>query len=296
MRQALKANVEWLPAHRVVELSRAHPPGGSDDALEAVRRIRLGVKDDEGKSVELDAGAVLIACGVANRRQGGKNEQDYEGQGVYYTALPSDAENVNKDDPIVIVGAGDTAGRAALMFAAKEAKVTMVVRGKLRDSMLPQLAKQIEGSSHITVREQSNITEYRGEAGQLTGVVVNGNQPALQTRTAYILIGADPDTKWLEDAGVQVKRTKPAARTGYVVTDTDVKVAAGQPTPPALATNVPGVFAAGDVRFRGVRRISMAAGEGAAAALSVHNYFTGRPQLLQVNGDTANAALRAYYT
>ncbi|GAA2921213.1 FAD-dependent oxidoreductase [Streptomyces enissocaesilis] len=99
-----------------------------------------------------------------------------------------------------------------------------------------------------------------------------------------MLIGADPDTKWLQGAGVQLTK-------GYVATGTDVT----GPAVPAYATSVPGVFAAGDVRYRGVRRIATAAGEGAAAALAVHNYFTGRAQLLQMDGDTANAALCAYY-
>ncbi|MFD0394665.1 hypothetical protein ACFQ3Z_29615 [Streptomyces nogalater] len=72
---------------------------------------------------------MVLSCGVAARRQGGKHERDYEGRGVYYMALPADAGQVSKDDSIVVVGAGDTAGRAALMFAEKSTKVTLLVRG-----------------------------------------------------------------------------------------------------------------------------------------------------------------------
>ncbi|WP_443072148.1 hypothetical protein [Streptomyces sp. WMMC1477] len=82
-----------------------------------------------------------------------------------------------------------------------------------------------------------------------------------------------------------------AVRGKYVVTGTNISGTAV----PAYATSVPGVFATGDVRYRGVRRIAMAAGEGAAAALAVPDYFTGRSQVLQTDGGTANAALSAYY-
>lgn len=229
---------------------------------------------------------MVVACGVAARRQGGKHEGDYEGRGVYYMALPADAGQVSKDDSVVVVGAGDTAGRAALMFAQKSTKVTLVVRGTLEGSaMLRQLVARMKQSG-IKVCEKTEIAEYVGTNGRLTDVRLRTPNKPLETlpvRAVYVLIGADPDTKWLQSANVQLAK-------GYVATGTDVG-----PDVPSYATSVPGVFAAGDVRYRGVRRIAMAAGEGAAAALAVHNYFTGRAQLLQMNGDTANAALCAYY-
>lgn len=234
----------------------------------------------------MSAAAVVVACGAAARRQGGKHETDYENQGVYYMALPADAEQVSENDEIVVVGAGDTAGRAALMFAEKAAKVTLVVRRTLEESaMLPILVKAIKESA-IRVRSKTEITEYVGTDGRLTSVRVKTGEATdtLPADAVYVLIGADPDTSWLKGAEVELKKN-------YVVTGTDVSGAAV----PAYATSVPGVFAAGDVRYRGVRRIAMAAGEGAAAALAVHNYFTGRAQLLRMDGDTANAALGAYY-
>ncbi|MET8565113.1 NAD(P)/FAD-dependent oxidoreductase [Streptomyces flaveolus] len=230
---------------------------------------------------------MVVACGAAARRQGGKHERDYEGRGVYYMALPADAEQISGGDSVVVVGAGDTAGRAALMFAQKSRKVTLLVRGTLEDSaMLPQLKERIQQSG-IAVRENTQISEYVGTNGRLTDVRLQTLDDSLKTlpvRAVYVLIGADPDTKWLQNADVQLTK-------GYVATGTDVSGTAV----PAYATSVPGVFAAGDVRYRGVRRIAMAAGEGAAAALAVHNYFTGRARLLQMDGGTANAALSAYY-
>ncbi|MFF9521619.1 FAD-dependent oxidoreductase [Streptomyces achromogenes] len=285
LHQALNMKVEWLPACRAESLSTLEKRDAGD-GQPPLRRLQVTARRDDGRPVGLSAAAVVVACGAAARRQGGKHERDYEGRGVYYMALPADAEQVSKDDSVVVVGAGDTAGRAALMFAQKSTKVTLVVRGTLEGSvMLPRLVARIRQSG-IVVREKTEIAEYVGTNGRLTDVRLRtlNSLETLPVRAVYVLIGADPDTKWLQSAGVQLTK-------GYVATGTDVTGTAV----PAYATSVPGVFAAGDVRYRGVRRISMAAGEGAAAALAVHNYFTGRAQLLRMDGDTANAALGAYY-
>ncbi|MFE9901642.1 FAD-dependent oxidoreductase [Streptomyces achromogenes] len=285
LHQALNMKVEWLPACRAESLSTLEKRDAGD-GQPPLRRLQVTARRDDGRPVGLSAAAVVVACGAAARRQGGKHERDYEGRGVYYMALPADAEQVSKDDSVVVVGAGDTAGRAALMFAQKSTKVTLVVRGTLEGSvMLPRLVARIKQSG-IVVREKTEIAEYVGTNGRLTDVRLRtlNSLETLPVRAVYVLIGADPDTKWLQSAGVQLTK-------GYVATGTDVTGTAV----PAYATSVPGVFAAGDVRYRGVRRIAMAAGEGAAAALAVHNYFTGRAQLLRMDGDTANAALGAYY-
>ncbi|MEU2434889.1 NAD(P)/FAD-dependent oxidoreductase [Streptomyces rubradiris] len=285
LQQALHKKVQWLPAARARELSTLEDRAAGD-GQPPLRRLRLTARTDDDQKVEVNAAAVVVACGAAARRQGGKHETDYENQGVYYMALPADAEQVSQDDEIVVVGAGDTAGRAALMFAAKAARVTLLVRKTLEDSpMLPSLVRDIKRSA-IRVRSHTEITEYVGTDGRLTDVWVKTRQgpDKLRVNAVYVLIGADPDTSWLEGVGVELKKK-------YVVTGTDVSGAAR----PAYATSVPGVFAAGDVRYRGVRRIAMAAGEGAAAALAVHNYFTGRSEVLRADGGTANAALGAYY-
>ncbi|GHH21500.1 FAD-dependent oxidoreductase [Streptomyces rubradiris] len=285
LQQALLKKVQWLPAARAQELSTLEERAAGD-GQPPLRRLQLTARTDDGQKVEVNAAAVVVACGAAARRQGGKHETDYENQGVYYMALPADAEQVSEGDQIVVVGAGDTAGRAALMFAAKAAKVTLLVRRTLEDStMLPSLVRAIKESA-IRVRSNTEITEYLGTEGRLTAVRVKTGKgtDTLPVNAVYVLIGADPDTSWLEGVGVELKKR-------YVVTGTDVSGTVR----PAYATSVPGVFAAGDVRYRGVRRIAMAAGEGAAAALAVHNYFTGRPEVLRADGGTANAALGAYY-
>ncbi|WTO35368.1 NAD(P)/FAD-dependent oxidoreductase [Streptomyces achromogenes] len=285
LQQALRKNVQWLPAARAQALATLEDRAAGD-GQPPLRRLRLTARTDDGREVEVSAAAVVVACGAAARRQGGKHETDYENQGVYYMALPADAEQVSENDEIVVVGAGDTAGRAALMFAEKAAKVTLVVRRTLEESgMLPILVKAIKESA-IRVRSKTEITEYVGTDGRLTSVRVKTGEATdtLPADAVYVLIGADPDTSWLKGAEVELKKN-------YVVTGTDVSGAAV----PAYATSVPGVFAAGDVRYRGVRRIAMAAGEGAAAALAVHNYFTGRAQVLRTDGGAADAALGAYY-
>ncbi|MFD0394664.1 NAD(P)/FAD-dependent oxidoreductase [Streptomyces nogalater] len=118
--------------------------------------------------------------------------------------------------------------------------------------MLQQLKDRIQESG-IVVREKTEIDEYAGTKGRLTDVRLRTPNDSLETlpvRSVYVLIGADPDTKWLQSANVQLTK-------GYVATGTDVTGL----DMPAYATSVPGVFAAGDVRYRGVRRIAMAAGE-----------------------------------
>ncbi|GGS47583.1 NAD(P)/FAD-dependent oxidoreductase [Streptomyces griseoviridis] len=285
LRQALNMKVEWLPACQAESLSTLENREAGD-GQPPLRRLKVAERHDDGRSVELSAAAVVLACGVTARRQGGKHERDYESRGVYYMALPADAGQVSKDDSIVVVGAGDTAGRAALMFAQKSTKVTLLIRGTLKDSTMLQPLKDRIKKSGIAVREKTEIAEYVGAKGRLTDVRLRTPNKPLETlpvRAVYVLIGADPDTEWLQRANVQLTK-------GYVATGTDVG-----PEVPSYATSVPGVFAVGDVRYRGVRRIAMAAGEGAAAALAVHNYFLGRAQLLQMDGDTANATLSAYY-
>ncbi|MEU6621622.1 FAD-dependent oxidoreductase [Streptomyces litmocidini] len=287
MRQALNRKIDWMPAHAATELEQFVLPGVTLPIW-----YRVTVKTDDGKSASYTAPVVVAACGVAPRRQGGTDEARFEGQGVYYTALPSDAGTVKKGDKIAVVGAGDSAGRAALMFAKAGANVTMIIRNTLAKDMLPRLVKQIKEEKLITVLEHTNISEYKGGAdNQLAGVVVKPGNKKLDVTAVYVLIGADPDTAWLEKAGVQVKRRRDTDKTGYVATDTDVKVKAGEKTPPALATSLPGVFAAGDVRYRGVRRISMAAGEGSSAALSVHNYLKDYPGVPFAHDDV----LSGYY-
>lgn len=280
MRQALDRKIDWMPARAATKLERVNlteptgTPGRTGNA-----RYRITVQADGAQPASYTAALVLAACGVAPRRQGGKDERLYEGQGVYYTALPADAKTVKPGDKIAVIGAGDTAGRAALMFAKACADVTMVIRNRLDKDMLPHLVKLITAEKRITVLENTNVARYNGRNGQLTGIeVVPGNTP-LTVGSVYVLIGADPDTKWLEEAGVQVTRRRPNDKTGYVVTDVDVKVGTGQALPLPLGTSLPGVFAAGDVRYRGVRRIAMAAGEGSSATLSMYNYLKDSPVL-----------------
>jgi thioredoxin reductase (NADPH) len=210
LRQALNMKVEWLPACRAESLSTLRELDAGD-GQPPLRRLRVTACHDNGEVVELNAAAVVLACGVAARRQGGTHERDYEGRGVYYMALPADAWQVSKDDSIAVVGAGDTAGRAALMFAEKSEKVTLLVRGTLKDSgMLQKLKDRIKQSPSWSARIPRSTSTWARRG---------------------VLIGADPDTNWLQGSGMQLTK-------GYVATGTDVARTCRR-TPPACGASSP---------------------------------------------------------
>ena len=172
-----------------------------------------------------------------------------------------------------LIGAGNSAGQAALHFANHARQVTLLVRGdSLEKSMSRYLVEQLAGKSNIAARLHSEVKAAHGQA-HLEAIDVFDRQQQRVTRHAcgglFVFIGADADTGWLPQ---QVARDK----NGYVLTGDDVLKSghwSHDRDPLLLECSLPGVFACGDVRLSPIKRVASAVGEGSMAIAFVHQYL-----------------------
>ena len=193
---------------------------------------------------------------------------------------------------VFVVGAGNSAGQAALRLARHARQVTMLVRGdSLGRSMSDYLIREIEATASITVRLHTEISDGGG-AERLESLTLHdrrdGRAEQVQAAALFALIGGEPRTQWLP-AAVQL-------REGYVLTGRDVARDGTGParwlpdrSPLPLETSMPGVFTVGDVRYRSIKRVASAVGDGATAVRMIHEYLaaelTGPP--VRINGTRA---------
>jgi thioredoxin reductase (NADPH) len=225
---------------------------------------------------EVMSRSVVIATGVAWRRLGVPSLESMVGAGVFYGAAGSEAHAM-LGQQVFVVGAGNSAGQAAIHLARYAASVTIVVRGTaLSASMSDYLIQEISETPNIRVRLRTEVVDGDGRArlehltlrDRLTGATETIPAAAL-----FVMIGGEPRTQWLA-------ATLQRDEGGYVLTGDDVHRNANAPQgwplgrPPALLeTSIPGVFAIGDVRYRSVKRVASAAGAGAIAVQLVHEYL-----------------------
>jgi thioredoxin reductase (NADPH) len=262
---------------------------GSDLARRATDQARrlgaelLTVRDvvalrveGSGRVVELSGGGtlsancVLIASGVSYRQLDTPGFPELTGAGIYYGAALSEARAC-RDQHVVVIGGANSAGQAAVYFSGYAGAVTMLVRGaSLQKSMSHYLIEQIAQLPNVDVRNNTQAIAAEGEDGHLRRLRVRGpdGEAVLDADACFVFIGASPRTDWLD--GVLARDNR-----GFILAGLDVR-ADGWPLkrdPYLLETSVPGVFVAGDVRARSIKRVASAVGEGSMAVSLVHQYL-----------------------
>jgi thioredoxin reductase (NADPH) len=238
------------------------------DLTETPVALRLG----DGRRVK--AMTVVVGTGARYRRLTVPNLQDLEGRGVWYWASPIEAR-LCRNEEIVLVGGGNSAGQAAVFLRSFAAKIWMLVRGpSLTESMSRYLVDRIEATENIEVLTQTEIVAlYGSPEKQLERVRwrnnVTGEQTEKPIRHVFLFIGADPATSLLKDSGVALD-AKNFVLTGLDV-PSDVRPSSNRSRRPLpQETSVRGVFAIGDVRSGSVKRVGAAIGEGAVAVAELH--------------------------
>jgi thioredoxin reductase (NADPH) len=234
--------------------------------------------DANTRQVHLDGGDVIrartivLACGVSWRRLQIEGFDRLAGRGICYGASRSEASTTHGED-VHIVGAGNSAGQAALFLSTHARSVTILCRGaSLGASMSQYLVDQIAHRSNIGARMGAEVAAVHGDAA-LEAIDVRDRATGEVTRIPsgglFIFIGADAETGWLPpDIALDDK--------GFVLTGAEVRAANGWPLerdPYLLETSVPGILACGDVRLGPVKRVAAAVGEGSMAIAFVHQYL-----------------------
>jgi thioredoxin reductase (NADPH) len=216
------------------------------------------------------ARTVVIASGARYKRPDVTNLKFFEGDSVHYWASPVESK-LCAGQEIALVGAGNSAGQAAVFLAPQVKRLTMIVRGGgLEASMSRYLIDRIKMLQNVDIRVRSELVELHGDRnGALEGATVrdraSGATAHLPVRHVFMFIGAEPNTAWL--GGCVALDEK-----GYIVTGSQNATDRGQASPPLpLQTSLPRIFAIGDVRSGSTKRVASAVGEGAAVVAQIHS-------------------------
>lgn len=254
--QARRLGTEILSSQEAATIRRADP-------------YRTIVLDD---GAEVSCQAALIATGVAYRQLDVPGAAELAGAGVYYGAATTEAL-LYRDSEVGVIGAGNSAGQAAVHLARFARCVHLLVRGEdLTSGMSAYLVDQIKALDKVQLHTRTSVVAVEGK-GHLERARFRGPDGELELGidALFVFIGQQPRTAWLE--GV-VARDEP----GFVLTGRDVESGHGwnlDREPYLLESSMPGIFAAGDVRHRSVKRIASAVGEGSMAIQFVHLYMAG---------------------
>ena len=247
--QAQKFGVETAIPNEVVEL---HCGEGTH------ARFSVVLANEE----RIAARSVVIASGAKYRRLDIPNLAEFEGSSVHYWASPLEGRLCAAQE-VALVGAGNSAGQAAVYLASQAAKVWLIVRGRgLEASMSRYLIDRITSQPNIEVLTQTEVSALEGEGGNLETIRwrhrASKKEESRQIRHLFLFIGAEPNTDWLAQSGIVLDEK------GFVRTN-------GERRP--LETNREGVFAIGDVRAGSVKRVAAAVGEGAQVVATLHAFL-----------------------
>jgi thioredoxin reductase (NADPH) len=225
--------------------------------------------ETEGCSAILRAKTVLIATGANYRRLDAENREKFEGVGVYYAATALEGQ-ICRNETVIVVGSGNSAGQAAMFLSDGAAKVLLVVRSDdVAKRMSDYLARRVKAQKNIEILYSTEIRRMSGDQ-KLEAVELEnkktGERREVKTPAVFSMIGAKPCTEWLPP---EIKRDERGfIKTGTAVADSPLwRASKRQPTP--LETSAPGIFAAGDVRSGSVKRCAAAVGEGGMALAGV---------------------------
>jgi thioredoxin reductase (NADPH) len=260
-------------------LDQAWSFGAETSVLRPVTDVR---PDGDDRVVVCDNGtlirtrSVVIATGASYQRLGVPSLESLIGVGVFYGGGITEAQAM-EGAHVYIVGAGNSAGQAAIHLAKHAHQVTMIVRGSaLGASMSDYLVRLIDADEKIDIRLHTTVIDGRGD-GRLEELVLRdsntGETRRVPAAALFVLVGARPHTAWLPES---IQRDEH----GFVLTGTDVvsgstaAAGGGNSRPPLpMETSMPGVFAAGDARHGSVKRVASAVGDGGACIRSVHQYL-----------------------
>ena len=243
----------------------------------AVRGEYRVVKLSTGR--ELVGHSVVIASGVQWRRLAIPGMDRLYGAGIYYGAAISEAQSCVNED-VYVVGGANSAGQAAVYFSQYARSVTMLVRGEtLSRTMSHYLVERVQTIPNIKIEPNAEVIEVQGD-DRLTGLTIRHHDTKVDehrdANALFIFIGAEPRTDWLD--GTLCRDAK-----GFIFTGANLLQDGKRPPgwtldrdPALLETNIPGVFAVGDVRHGAVRRVANSVGEGSIVLYFVNQYLANR--------------------
>lgn len=202
------------------------------------------------------ADAVLIATGSSYKKTGMPGEDDFYGKGVHYCATCDGA--FYRDKKIAVIGGGNSAIQEAIFLTRFASHIDLLVRSKIRasDVLQKELKKYID-EGKITVHLKTNPQKILSLEGKINGIEINQEDDIkqLEVEGVFVFIGLNPNTGFLQGSGIELDEQ------GLIKTNS------------RLETNIPGIFASGDVRSGATMQIASAVGEGASAALSIREYL-----------------------
>jgi thioredoxin reductase (NADPH) len=250
--QAQKFGAEMAIPDEAISLAADGPVGPFTLDLQIGERVK--------------ARSVVLATGARYRRLDVENLDAFEATSVHYWASPVEAKLCASQE-VALVGAGNSAGQAAVYLASQCAKVYMLIRrSNLAETMSRYLVDRIRGLANIEVVTDTTISALEGGDGVLNAVRwqhrTTGQEVRRLINHLFLFIGADPNTDWLKSSGIDLDAK------GFVLTGSEASVGGH-----ALETTRRGVFAIGDVRAKSIKRVAAAVGEGAQVVAALHSYL-----------------------